>query len=231
VRWCGYGIDAPESSAIEACGPTRRLDGAAFGGRLIQQPTSPAVPSRLTGTPASRQPPGHARWPGGDAPSARAASLASSAALPHPSDDSLTRPSPGAATRTRVPTLVPTHAGGVPPASPARQHRSSSVPFGGVERALGKVRFARLIHSGARVLGGPAVRAACGGNPSLPWQPRRVVRAASAVLIMGCCRAVRSSVSRARWRVAGSVGGEASTRRPAPARPAPTMGWDRWTRA
>jgi hypothetical protein len=33
-----------------------------------------------------------------------------------------------------------------------------------MERALGKVRFARLIHSGARVLGGPAVRAACGGN-------------------------------------------------------------------
>jgi hypothetical protein len=33
-----------------------------------------------------------------------------------------------------------------------------------VERALGKVRFARLIHSGARVLGGPAARAACGGN-------------------------------------------------------------------
>jgi hypothetical protein len=33
-----------------------------------------------------------------------------------------------------------------------------------VERALGKVRFAQLIHSGARVLGGPAVRAASGGN-------------------------------------------------------------------
>jgi len=36
-----------------------------------------------------------------------------------------------------------------------------------VERALGKVRFARLIHSGARILGGPAVRAAFGGNLSL----------------------------------------------------------------
>jgi hypothetical protein len=35
-------------SAIEAGGRTRRLSGAAFGGRLIQQPTSPAVPSRLT---------------------------------------------------------------------------------------------------------------------------------------------------------------------------------------
>jgi hypothetical protein len=37
-----------------------------------------------------------------------------------------------------------------------------------VERALGKVRFARLIHSGARALGEPAVRAAFGGNLSLP---------------------------------------------------------------
>jgi hypothetical protein len=52
---------------------------------------------------------------------------------------------------------------------------SSSVPLGGVERALGKVRFARLIHSGARVLGGPAIRAACGGNLNQPWMPRRVV--------------------------------------------------------
>jgi hypothetical protein len=33
-----------------------------------------------------------------------------------------------------------------------------------VERPHRKVRFARLIHSGARVLGGPAVRAASGGN-------------------------------------------------------------------
>jgi hypothetical protein len=29
---------------------------------------------------------------------------------------------------------------------------------------LGKVRFARLMHSGARVLGGPAVRVAFGGD-------------------------------------------------------------------
>jgi len=36
------------SSAIEAGGRTRRLGGAAFGGHLIQQPTSPADPSRLT---------------------------------------------------------------------------------------------------------------------------------------------------------------------------------------
>jgi hypothetical protein len=36
------------SSAIKAGGRPRRLGGAAFGGNLMQQPTSPAVPSRLT---------------------------------------------------------------------------------------------------------------------------------------------------------------------------------------
>jgi hypothetical protein len=42
------GWPGSRSNAIEACGRTRRLGGAAFGGRPIQQPTSPAVPSRLT---------------------------------------------------------------------------------------------------------------------------------------------------------------------------------------
>jgi hypothetical protein len=37
------------------------------------------------------------------------------------------------------------------------------------------VRFARLIQRRGRVLGGPAVRAAYGGNPSLIWLPRRVL--------------------------------------------------------
>jgi hypothetical protein len=37
-------------------------------------------------------------------------------------------------------------------------------PLGGVERPRRVVRFARLIHWPVRVLGGPAVRAACGGN-------------------------------------------------------------------
>jgi hypothetical protein len=37
------------------------------------------------------------------------------------------------------------------------------------------VRFARLIHRRVRDLGGPAVRAAYGGNLSLPWLPPRVV--------------------------------------------------------
>src|SRR4029453_11506905 len=47
-----------------------------------------------------------------------------------------------------------------PPAAAAPR----MAPLGGVERALGKVRFTRLIHSGARDPGGPAVRAASGGN-------------------------------------------------------------------
>jgi hypothetical protein len=36
------------------------------------------------------------------------------------------------------------------------------------------VRFARLIDWRGRVLGGPAVRAACGGHQSLPCVPRMV---------------------------------------------------------
>jgi hypothetical protein len=48
-------------------------------------------------------------------------------------------------------------------------------PFGGVERPGRVVRFARLIHRRrGRVLGGPAVRAACGGSQTLPWWPLSV---------------------------------------------------------
>jgi hypothetical protein len=47
-------------------------------------------------------------------------------------------------------------------------------PSGGVERALGKVRFARLIHSGARVLGGPAVRATFRGTLRQRYVPTHV---------------------------------------------------------
>jgi hypothetical protein len=45
-----------------------------------------------------------------------------------------------------------------------------------VVRPRRKVRFARLIHRRVRAFGGPAVRAAFGGNLSLPWLPRMVVR-------------------------------------------------------
>jgi hypothetical protein len=40
--------------------------------------------------------------------------------------------------------------------------------LGGVERPRRMVRFARLIHRRGRDFGGPAVRAASGGSPSLP---------------------------------------------------------------
>jgi hypothetical protein len=39
-----------------------------------------------------------------------------------------------------------------------------SMPLGGPERPRRAVRFARLLHRRDRVLGGPPVRAACGGN-------------------------------------------------------------------
>jgi len=48
----------PRSSAIKACGRRRRLAGAAFGGNWSIQPTSPAVPSRLTARHRSPTP-----WP------------------------------------------------------------------------------------------------------------------------------------------------------------------------
>jgi hypothetical protein len=57
-------------------------------------------------------------------------------------------------------------------------------PLGGVERALGKVRFAQLIHSGARVLGGPTVRAACGGDLSLTCLQISVLRGACQALFL-----------------------------------------------
>ena len=103
----------------------------------------------------------------------------------HESDDTATRPNFRAATPTSFPTSTPTsfptHWGCVPLASLAerisagqspfvgpvgRKNRGWLAPLGGMERALGKVRFARLIHSGARVLGGPLVRTACGGDLS-----------------------------------------------------------------
>jgi hypothetical protein len=53
----------------------------------------------------------------------------------------------------------------------ARRSRDDMWPAG-----QGLARWTLLIHRRGRVLGGVAVRAACGGHPSLPWLPRRVVR-------------------------------------------------------
>jgi hypothetical protein len=52
-----------------------------------------------------------------------------------------------------------------------RNSRGQLAPLGGVERPSRKVRFARLMHRPVRVLGGPAVRAACGASLSLTWLP------------------------------------------------------------
>jgi hypothetical protein len=115
----------------------------------------------------------------GDAPSARAASLASSAALPRPPGDGLTRPSSEAAEPPGIPPVIlpvilPATDGGGHSAWVTR-FAAGQVPFGGVVRPRREVRFARLIHRRGRVLGGPAVRAACGGSLSLTWLPRTVV--------------------------------------------------------
>jgi hypothetical protein len=99
------------------------------------QGVQPFVLDRLPG----RRPAGHWRWLVGDAPSARAASLASSAALPAYQATRLARPSSGAATPTLIPTLfstlIPTRASGVPyrPRSPASVQ--ASAPSGGQSAA------------------------------------------------------------------------------------------------
>jgi hypothetical protein len=58
---------------------------------------------------------------------------------------------------------------------PMGSERPGCMPPRGVVRPGRVVRFARLIHRRGRVLGGPAVRAAFGGNLSLPWLLLRVV--------------------------------------------------------
>ena len=110
---------------------------------------------------------GHGRWRVRDAPSARAASLASSAALPGPPDDGLTRPTSGATTPMATSTSIPTAFPAPPmayPTHPACRHLRWPCSLGGLERPGRKERFGRLIQRPVRVLGGPAVRAACGGD-------------------------------------------------------------------
>jgi hypothetical protein len=118
-----------------------------------------------------------------DAPLARAASLASSAALARPPGDGLTGPSSRAAGPPGIPPVNPpvippaTDGGGSPSPLTAvlpgqvpfggpvgRKERGRLAPLGGVVRPRRVVRFARLIHRRGRVCGGPAVRAACGGD-------------------------------------------------------------------
>ena len=100
-----------------------------------------------------------------DAPSARAASLASSAALPRPPGDGRTRPGFEAADSPGIPPGIPPATDGGGHRSPltrlaagqdpcggpvGRKPRGRLAPLGGVERPRRKVRFARLIHRRVR---------------------------------------------------------------------------------
>ena len=143
------------------------------------QAAYPFVLDGLPGTPARRP-----LWvAGGDAPSARAASLASSAAPagpgpvpPWPSPSSLRWTLRGTLRWTlRRPPAYPltARAARLPWSCPlvgpvGRKNRGRLAPLGGVERPGRKVRFARLIQRPVRDLGGPAVRAASGGIQSRP---------------------------------------------------------------
>src|SRR5215213_3921539 len=60
--------------------------------------------------------------------------------------------------------------------TPATSGYWAGPPTGEWSGQAERMRFARLIHRPVRVLGGPAVRAASGGDPSLSWLPLRVVR-------------------------------------------------------
>jgi hypothetical protein len=72
-------------------------------------------------------------------------------------------------------------------------------PLGGVERPRRAVRFARLIQRRVRVLGGPSVRAACGGNVNLNWLSRRVVASEQVTPRRSDARGQRTSRRASRW--------------------------------
>jgi hypothetical protein len=163
-RWCRRGSDARRSSAN------------------VRHPAAAQVQrhshSCLTACPAPRRPDTR-RGGWWDAPSARAASLASSAALPRSPGGSLTPAQLGDGdpyvNGYVNPYVIPYALGVRTPDVGGRGDLSSSDAPRGVVRPGRKVRFARSIHRPVRVLGGPAVRAACGGTLSLTWLPRRVV--------------------------------------------------------
>ena len=154
--------------------------GAMPGGQGRMSGTPPPRSSRrrahscLTACPGLRLA-GHGRWLGGDAPSARAAPLASSAALPVlarvPSWPGLR---PLRWTLRRPLAAAPPSSGGRITAGYAPSWGQSAAkprpdwPPRGVERPRRVVRFARLIDRRGRAFGGPAVRAASGGHLSLP---------------------------------------------------------------
>jgi hypothetical protein len=163
--WCSWGTMPGGQARMSGTPPPRRSTRRSH--------------SRLTARPAAT-PAGHWRWSGGDAPSARAAALASSAALPRPPGDPA-HPArggqrPPTSMGTSTPPSFPTREGCVPLAALAEGICPAQRPFGGVVRPRRAVRFARLMQRPGRDLGGPAARAAYGGNLSLTWLPPRVVR-------------------------------------------------------
>ena len=101
---------------------------------------SPTVRNALVALAA-----GHGRWREADAPSARAASLASSAALPTPR----TTASPGPARGWR-PLRESLRAPVAYPSTPLARIAPARPPSGGVERPRRMVRFTRLIHRRGR---------------------------------------------------------------------------------
>jgi hypothetical protein len=120
-------------------------------------------------------------------------------------------PWPRRLTPTSFPPSFPTRAGCVPPRWPeapfplvmpprgaSRPQKPRLAPLGGVERALGKVRFARLIHSGARVLGGPGGPRRLRRHLSLTRLPLRVVRSERRVVGTGRSRPGRTARERFR---------------------------------
>src|SRR5829696_8089406 len=84
-----------------------------------------------------------------DAPSARAASLASSAALPRPPGDGLTRPSSRAADPHGNPPGIPPASDGGGRLSPLAGVAAGQVPFGGPVGRKTRGRLAPLRGSGA----------------------------------------------------------------------------------
>jgi hypothetical protein len=155
----------------------------------------PGRQGRMSGTPPPRRSPGrahscltacpgprvagHGRWQGGNAPSARAASLASSAAHPPTGRPRSSGQPRGLAPLRESPTLIPTPATRVPSHSPVtlfplvmplrgasrpqvRQERGRSTPPRGACRALGRVGGQPVL---VGVVGGPRRRSSRRGSP------------------------------------------------------------------
>ena len=144
----GEGAPSPDVLATKIAGRPVVVAGVMPGrqGRMSDTPPPRSPPrwshSSLTGCPGPRRA-GHGRWRGGDAPSARAASLASSAALPAHRAAASPGPTPG-----RRPYGNPY---GIPCATDGVPHPS-------------RVAASALVMPPRGEWSGHAARAACGGH-------------------------------------------------------------------